>query len=474
MSTFVEAVANQEARTANGMKARKSTANAVVDLFYNIGASRGKDIVPQFTSAFVEDKDLALRVAAWSRDARGGAGERQLFRDILLHLEKTDTEACKALLAKVPELGRWDDLFIFKTKEMKAVAYTMLGDALRDKNGLAAKWTPRQGPIAVEIREFFGMSPKFYRKSLVEMTKVVETQMCAKEWDEINFSHVPSVASARYKKAFNRNTEKYAEYVAALVKGDPAVKVNASVVYPYDVLKGRIGSYKMAFDKAELDLIQAQWDALPNYLGDANILPLVDVSGSMMCPAGGSGSKSGVTCLDVAVSLGLYLADKNTGKFKDTFLTFSDAPELLTLKGKINEKINQMVSSKWGMSTNLHASFKKILDVAIKSGVPQSEMPEMVLILSDMQFNACVKHDNSAIKMIARKYAEAGYAMPKVVFWNLNASGNAPVKFDKTGTALVSGFSPAIVKPLLSGDMESFTPEAVMLKTIMQDRYSVL
>ena len=129
MSTFVEAVANQEARTANGMKARKSTANAVVDLFYNIGASRGKDIVPQFTSAFVEDKDLALRVAAWSRDARGGAGERQLFRDILLHLEKTDTEACKALLAKVPELGRWDDLFIFKTKEMKAVAYTMLGDA---------------------------------------------------------------------------------------------------------------------------------------------------------------------------------------------------------------------------------------------------------------------------------------------------------------------------------------------------------
>jgi len=472
MNTFVNAVVNQEARTANGMKARNSTANAVVDLFYNVGASRGKDIVPQFTAAFAENKDLALRVAAWVRDARGGAGERKIFRDILVYLEKYDTEACKALLAKVPELGRWDDLFVFKTKEMKSVAYTMLGDALRERNGLAAKWTPRKGEVAREIREFFGMSPKFYRKSLVEMTKVVETQMCAKTWDEINFSHVPSVASARYKKAFNRNTPKYGEYVAALVKGDnPEVKVNASVVYPYDVLKGRINAYGVSFDKTELDLIQKQWDALPNYLGDANILPLVDVSGSMTCAAG---KNTKLSCLEVAVSLGLYLADKNTGKFKDTFLTFSGTPELLHLKGNINQKIDQMVKSKWAMDTNLVAAFKKILDVAVKGNVDQKEMPAMLLILSDMQFNQCVEFDDSALQALERNYRDAGYEMPKVVFWNLNASGNAPVKFDESGTALVSGFSPAIVKPLLSGDMDSFTPEAVMLKTIMADRYAVM
>jgi hypothetical protein len=476
MSTFVEAVMNQEARTTNGMKARKSTANAIVDLFYNAGASRGKDIVPAFTAAMVEDRELALRVAAWLRDARGGAGERQLFRDILIHLEKTDTEAAKALLAKVPELGRWDDLFVFNTKEMKSVAYSMLGDALREKNGLAAKWTPRQGPIAAEIRTFFGMSPKFYRKSLVEMTKVVETNMCAKEWDSINFSHVPSVAASRYKKAFNRNTPAYGAYVAELMK-DPKdrsidVKVNASVVFPYDVLKGRINNYGVKFDKTELDLIQKQWEALPNYVGDANILPLVDVSGSMTCRAGQKGT---LTCLEVAVSLGLYLADKNKGKFKDTFLTFSDKPELLHLKGNINQKIDQMVRSQWEMSTNLHAAFKKILDTAVSAKVPQEEMPGMVLILSDMQFNQCVKHDDSAIQMIARKYKEAGYEMPKVVFWNLNAAyGNAPVKFDTSGTALVSGFSPAVVKPLLAGDLDNFTPESVMLKTIMDDRYKVL
>jgi hypothetical protein len=317
------------------------------------------------------------------------------------------------------------------------------------------------------------MSPKFYRKSLVELTKVVEQNMCANTWDDINFSHVPSVASARYKKAFNRNTEKYAEYVASLVKGDnPEVKVNASVAYPYDVLKGRIGAYGVTFDKTELDLIQKQWEALPNYVGDANILPLVDVSGSMTCPAG---KNTKLSCLEVAVSLGLYLADKNTGKFKDTFLTFSSKPELLNLKGNINQKIDQMVKSKWEMSTNLHAAFKKILDVAVKGGVPQEEMPAMVLILSDMQFDQCMTHDDSAIQMIKRKYEEAGYTMPQVVFWNLNASyGNAPVKFDKGGTALVSGFSPAIVKPLLSGDIDNFTPVSIMLKTIMQDRYKVL
>ena len=402
MTTFVNAVVNQEARTANGMKARKSTANAIVDLFYNIGASRGKNVVPAFTAAFAENQDLALRVAAWARDARGGAGERQVFRDILKYLERNDPDAAIALMRKVPELGRWDDIFVFETQTLKREAFTMLGDALRERNGLAAKWTPRQGKLAVEIREFFGMSPKFYRKSLVEMTKVVEQNMCAKEWDAINFSHVPSVASARYKKAFNRNTQKYAEYVQALVKGeDKAVKVNASVAYPYDVLKGRIGHYLMAFDKTEMDLIQKQWEALPNYVGDANILPLVDVSGSMTCPAG---KNTKLSCLEVAVSLGLYLADKNTGKFKDTFLTFSSRPELLHLKGNINQKIDQMVKSKWEMNTNLHAAFNKILDVAVKGNVPQEEMPSMVLILSDMQFDQCVKHDNSAIEMIARKY----------------------------------------------------------------------
>jgi hypothetical protein len=143
MNTFVSAVQNQSARTANGMVARKSTASACVDLFFKAGASRGKNITKEFTAALVENEDVAMRLALWLRDARGGAGERELFRQIMVHLESYRPELAAKLLPKVPELGRWDDLFVFKTDPLKTQAYTMLGDALREKNGLAAKWTPR-------------------------------------------------------------------------------------------------------------------------------------------------------------------------------------------------------------------------------------------------------------------------------------------------------------------------------------------
>ncbi len=469
MNAFVNAVANQEARTSNGMRARKSSANALVDLFYNIGASRGKNIVPAFTAAYVQNPDLALRIALWARDARKGAGERQLFRDILAHLENTDPAAASRLIRRVPEIGRFDDLFVFKTSALKAQAYTLLGDNLRASNGLAAKWTPRKGPVAREIREFFGMSPKQYRKTLVGMTTVVESQMCARDWDNINFSHVPSQAARIYKKAFNRHSVKFAEYVQKLVDGDKSVKVNAGAVYPYEILKGVIGAYgPSSLNKTELDHIIAQWDALPNYVGDANIMPLVDVSGSMTCPAG---KNTGVTCLDVSVSLGLYLADKNQGAFHGTFLTFSSKPELLTLKGNIVQKADQMVKSSWSMSTDLHAAFDKILSTAVKNNVPQSDMPRMLLILSDMQFNQCVTHDDTAMEMIERKYRDAGYELPSVVFWNLNSSDNVPVKSDRSGAALVSGFSPSIMTSLLSADPAEFTPEGMMMKTIMDPRY---
>lgn len=471
MNTFVSAVQNQSARTTNGMRARKSTASACVDLFFKIGASRGKDITKDFVAAYVENKEIALRIAQWARDARGGAGERELFRQILKYLDKHDPDAAAKLLMKVPEIGRWDDIFVVESKNLKTQAFTMLGDALREKNGLAAKWTPRQGKLAVEIRNFFGMSPKFYRKSLVEMTKVVEQDMCAKRWDEINFSHVPSVAAARYKKAFYRNTEKYAEYVAALVKGDdPKVKVNVGAVYPYDVLKGVVGHYQTDYNKTQLDLVEKQWEALENFVGDANVLPLVDVSGSMSVAVGKNDKLSALT---IAVSLGLYLADKNQGKFKDTFLTFSGTPQLLHLKGNILQKVKQMVTSNWDMNTNLVKAMEKILKTAKEGNVPQEEMPSMLLILSDMQFDQCARFDDSAMRMIERKFEEAGYTVPQIVFWNLNAHDNVPVKYDKKGVALVSGFSPAIMKAVLAGNAEDFTPEGVMLKAIMVDRYAI-
>ena len=470
MSTFANAIKNQETTTTNGMKARVSTSSALVDFFYAVGASRGKNIIPAFSAANSENMNLAGRIALWARDIRGGAGERQVFRDILKHLATNNPDQARALMHKIPEIGRWDDLFVFVGTDLEKDAFSMYAEALEARNGLAAKWADRKGPIAAKFREFLGWTPKFYRKRLVELTKVVENQMCAKEWDKINFNHVPSVASSRYKKAFYKHVPNlYQKWASDAVKGENGAKVNASAVYPYDVIKG-VGSY--GFSSSNLDHIRAQWNALPNYVGDSSVLALVDVSGSMICRAGGVTSKSDTTCLDVAVSLGLYFADKNKGKFKDCFLTFSSSPELLYLKGDIISKINQMIKSTWQMSTNLHTAFEKILSVAIKNSVPADEMPETLLILSDMQFNSCVTHGDSAIEMITRKYENAGYKVPKVVFWNLNSSyKNVPVEHTKSGVALVSGFSPAIAKSILSSNLDEFSPENIMMQTIMNPRY---
>jgi hypothetical protein len=299
--------------------------------------------------------------------------------------------------------------------------------------------------------------------------------MCAKDWDGIEFSHVPSVAAARYKKAFYRNAPvTYKEYAEKLAKGDTTVKINAGAVYPYDVLKGRVNSYSLrSLNKTERNVIVAQWNALPNFVGDANVLPMVDSSGSMTTKAGGYKSKSELTCLDVAISLGLYFADKNTGKFKDTFLTFSRTPKLVNLKGDVIDKITQMNTGEVA-NTNLHAAFDIVLKTAVDNNVPQAEMPETLLILSDMNFDqGCDGRDETAMKMIERKYEEAGYTVPRIVFWNLNAADHVPVAFHKTGAALVSGFSPAVAKSVLSGDLENFTPEAIMLKTVMVQRYDI-
>lgn len=459
MNAFVNAIDEQDARTENGMLSRATTASATTDLFYKIGAMRGKNVIPAFTAAFVENPEHAVRIALWARDARAGAGERQLYRDILLYLERNHPDIAEKLITKTPELGRWDDLLIFETDRLKSAAFAAIESALNAGNGLAAKWMPRKGPQAEALRKHLKLSPKAYRKLLVNLTKVVETQMCAKEWDKINFEHVPSVASARYRKAFSKNANaEYSAYLESLKNG--TAKVNAGAVYPYDVLKTALHG-----DTSESQLILSQWDALPNYTNDTAILPLVDVSGSMCCKIAGS-----LTALDVALSLGLYLAEKNRSAFKDCFVTFSAHPELVKLRGNVLEKLDQLRNSNWGMNTNLHAAFDQILSTAVKHNVPQLDMPAVLLILSDMQFDGCVAHDDSAIQMIERKYHTAGYKLPSVVFWNLNDHDNVPVRFDKKGVALVSGFSPSIMKNVLK-ETAALTPEHIMLETILNSRY---
>jgi len=453
--------------TSNGMATLKSSLNKCVDLFFTVGSSRGKDITSIFAAALDENPDVALRIMAYTRDVRGGCGERQTFRNMLTWLEGNRPDFLIAVLPKIPELGRWDDLLVFKTDKIQTLAFEQIKLALEAGNGLCAKWMPRKGLDAVQLRNYMGLSPKAYRKLLVGLTKVVETQMCNKDWTNINFEHVPSVASSRYMKAFRRNaTEAYQAFVEAVEKGEK--KINAGAIFPYDVVRAcRHG------DGAGADI---QWNALPNFIPeDARILPLVDVSGSMDTSVSGS-----VTAMDVAISVGIYIAQKQKGAFKDLWCTFHSNPKLEKLSGSnLSQIVHNMEHAQWGGSTNIEAAFGEILRVALKHQVPAEDMPDTLCIMSDMQFNCATgryygnQNEHGAYEVVRQQYEAAGYALPKIVFWNINGgAGNVPVSFDQNGTALVSGFSPAIFSSIF--DVENFTPASIMLKAVMKDKYQII
>ena len=473
-NAFANAVANtiKYSLTANGMLTFDSSLDPCVDFFFAVGSSRGKDLVPQFERAYNSNPTAALRILFWARDIRGGAGERETFRKLFKHYANSNPARLKDLIVLVPEYGRWDDLLglIGPIRPLGVgydeLALNVITRELTKGNGLCAKWMPRRGPVARAIRHKMFLTPKEYRQLIVGLTRVVETQMCARTWDQINYNQVPSVAAARYQKAFTKHDPiRYEEYKKGLVTGES--KINATAVYPYDVIK--------SVSYGDENVAAAQWEALPNYLGDNSIIPMVDTSGSMSCKVNGTGV---LTCMDVSVSLGLYIADKQTGPFKDLFLTFNHNSRLELLRGNFLSKLNQLRHASWGGNTNLASAFDEILRIAVTNSLTQADMPKYLLILSDMEFDLATgsRYGNKSLRaqdMAAEKYADAGYTLPKIVYWNLNARpGNVPVKFDEDGTALVSGFSPAIMKSILSA--RDFSPVGIMLETINTDRYSAI
>lgn len=460
MNPLVNALQNKGITTVttNGAKAYTTTKNAVLDLFAAWGGMRGKNISGMFHNAMKENKTLAIRCILWGRDVRQGAGERQLFRNCLNELNNKNFYDFdpERILAKIPELGRWDDLLTLHGSTHWPLVVKLIRQALFvDKNGLCAKWMPRKGPIAATLRNDLNLTPKQYRKTLVELTKVVETQMCAQQWNKINYNHVPSKATQIYRKAFKRHDKtRYQEYIDGLKKGTS--KVNASAVYPYEVLKiARQGN----------DMAEAQWKALPDFVGNQSFLPIIDCSGSMHTPVPGSRT----TCLDVALSLGIYLAERNKGAFKNLFATFSEQPTFHYLvQGSLKEKYEQLNSSHWSMNTNLQATFERLLSIAVKNKTKPEDMPTHLLIVSDMQFDRCCKGTNHT--NIEKQYEAHGYKQPILVFWNVNHYGNFESKQHAKNIVLVSGFSPSIMKTLLSGT--EVTPYDQMLETLMQPRYN--
>ena len=460
LSKLVNVTRQEDALTANGMLTNSTSLNSNVDMFFLAGASRNmseKDIEVLFQKSIVENPLVALKLMFWSRDVRGGAGERRFFRVCSKFLNKNYLSYIEKNAKYIPEYGRWDDIFELDEK----IVLPLIKEGLDNENGLLAKWLPRNGDFANKVRKYLGLNPKEYRKLIVGLSNTVEQKMCAKEWDAITYPHVPSVAMNKYRKSFLKNDEsRFNEYIGLVHEGKEEIK--AGVLFPHQLYQ----AYKKGEDKKA---VEAQWMNLPDFMADSTerIIPICDVSGSMNSVLG----NSKVTPMDVSVSLGVYISERNKSVFKDAFITFSSNPKMQYLKGSLYERLNQLQRAEWGMSTNLEGVYKLILSKGIENKISESEMPTKMLIISDMEFNSCAQNGSeTALKMISRMYSEAGYKMPEIIFWNVNGRlGNVPANFKTKGVGLVSGFSPSILKSILNGSVD--TPETLMLRTVMSERY---
>jgi len=489
MSNFMEKIREEQSRTLteNGMETYSTSMSALVDFFGSGGAVRTRteeDQLSLFTKAFAEDKLLAIKTLFYLRDCRGGVGERKLFNICLRWLGNNYTDIIKANIHNISEYGRYDDLFsLFGTKSEKVVVNFIKQQLNADitnlrKGGnitLLAKWLKSENTssfnsryIATKTRKALGLTSQQYRKTLSILRaklKLTEVAMSAGKWDVIDYEEVPSKAALVYRKAFEKHdADRYNAYLDSVAKGEK--KVNASVLFPYELLKSYyVGSSwsdnNHTWRSSADTLIEEQWKVLPDYFNgnSENSLCIVDTSGSM----------EGLPIL-VAVSLGIYAAERNTGEFHNYFMSFSTNPQLHKLQGNtLLEKSSNLTKTAWSGSTDLIKAFDLILNVAVKNSIPEDEMVRKLYIISDMEFNGHVS-GGTAMENIRRKYASAGYKCPDVVFWNVNArNDNFPVRSNEYGVALVSGCSPAIFKNVLGKN--DLSPVGIMLETINSDRY---
>ena len=484
--------------TQNGAITYKSTLSKVYDLFAQGASMRGasnENCIRLFAQAYAEDPTMALKCLFYLRDIRGGQGERRFFRLCIQWLAMYHKAEMEHLIALIAEYGRYDDLFVLfgsplEDEMMGYIKYVI------DKNEdhLVYKWMPSINTSSKSTQErgrkfaqAFGMTEREYRKMLSEGRKachLVETLMSQNKWDQIAFDKLPSRAGILYSKAFARREETKERY-AAFMSSDKT-KVNASTLYPYDVVKkAREVMNRDYWHRADVALNDTDrlaankyWDNLTDYFNGAtlNALCVCDTSGSM---TGGYGTT--IAPIDVAIALSLYTAERAKGPFHNHFISFSSRPALIETTGvDFCEKVDNIYRQNLCENTNIEATFDLILNTAIRKGLEQEDLPETLIIVSDMQFDSARgyyswgREDDTSTLMenIERKWKMKGYDMPKLIFWNVNAAtgaGNIPMK-DKDGVTFVSGASPSIFTQILTGK----TGQDLMREALLSERYNAI
>ena len=512
--------------TENGAVGLKSTLNACLDMFGSFAAMRGQDyeeedFVKLFTPAFTEDPKTAFKMLFYMRDIRNGQGVRFGFRAVMKYLADNIPELVVANLDNIVEFGRADDLLCLLDTKVKSnvidwIAYKLEDDdtkmALGQPISLLAKWLPSENAssettkrYAKIVRSGLTMDAKAYRKMLSKMRKylgVTEAYMSGKQWDKINYEAVPSTAMKNYTDAFYRHDEtRFEEYVDKLCEGK--AKVNAKALYSVDIIHNVFGLRDSK--GVQPKLLNAMWNALPDFYEgkEETGICVVDVSGSM----------SGLP-MEVAISLGMYCADKCRGPFKNHFITFSEHPQLQEIDGEdIYTKVKNMSNADWDMNTNLEAVFELILSVAVRNKLSQGDLPKKLYIISDMQFDQALDgynayhgwHSQSDRATICKKmtfmqemglrYKDAGYELPNIVYWNVRASGSGAMfqeTYNGVDCCMVSGYSASLFRAIIEGTTyetvevededgnktttvkEHLDPMTIMLNTINNPRYDCI
>ena len=504
MGMIAQTIADQPtAVTENGALGHSTTGKALVDLNFSISSFRSKsdkEIWTAFLSAYAEDKDLALKYLFFARDVRGGLGERRFFRAASKWLADNHRDDIRKYLQLIPEYGRWDDLVelisdpILFTDIIALISKQLEKDWKNMKQGksvsLLAKWLPSVNTSSSEskrkargIAVGLHMSERQYRKMLSKLRaylKVVETKMSANQWGEIEYEAVPSKANLQYKDAFMKHDEeRRKKFLESLSKGE--TKINASTAYPHDIVHKyhKDGSVEhVGRDEA----LEGMWKALPSVKGEFKpMIVVADGSGSMGCGVG----NTGVTALDVANGLAIYFAERLPGPFANKYITFSFHPQYVDFGANTSllDRIKIAEQHCEVANTNIKAVFEMLLQTAIKNKLKQEDIPG-ILIISDMEFDGCVIQsdqqsywdrgtiaDKTLFQTIAKEYENAGYKIPKVVFWNVNSrSGTIPMTQNELGCALVSGFSPSIADMVMSTKLD---PYEILLDKLNSPRYDL-
>ena len=462
--------------TENLALTHKSTLSDCLDLFATIGALRNShpgEIITRFMRAFTEDRDMAAKIAFYGRDIRGGLGERRTFRVILQWLAENSPSTISKNISLIPEYGRYDDILELLGTKCEQSALSLIASQLKsdmdsESPSLLAKWLPSVNASSSETRQkalavakTLGMSLKDYRQTLSKLRaklKIIENNLRTKDYT-FDYSKQPSKAMFKYRAAFSRNdNERYMAFLDDVSAGKATL--HTGTLTPYEIIRPILDT---GLNADEINAINTTWNAQEDFTNGENAIVVVDGSGSMY------GGRN-VSPISVALSLGIYFAERNKGEFHNHFITFSMTPQLVEIKGaNIYEKVKYCASFNEVANTNIQAVFELILSTAVKHNVQQSELPSTIYIISDMEFDYCNNADITNFDYAKKIFAEHGYKLPNVVFWNVESRNTQqPVTMNEQGVTLVSGASPRVFAMIKSGNL---SPMSFMLDVLNSERY---